>query len=127
MRAGFVRILADGCGAILVMDGDDQHDISDISKLIKKMDETSAVGSAVTVEHPAYVTGVFGMEVNVGAGEAVGIAAGVEGAQEVSRKKVKERKINGKSFLSCISAPFLDVIVPPFSSIRQMKSSTRCG
>jgi hypothetical protein len=75
-----------------------------------KMDETSAVGSAVTFEQPAYVTGVFGTGVNVGGGEVVGVSAGAVGAQEASRRKNKSKKRKAKSFLVCISAPFLDVI-----------------
>jgi len=58
-----------------------------------RLDDTFAVGSAVTVEQPAYVTGVFGIGVNVGAGEAVGVAAGVGGAQEVRRRKDKRKKM----------------------------------
>ena len=92
-----------------------------------KPDDTFAVGSAVTVEQPPFVTGVLGIGVKVGAGEEVGVAAGDDGAQEVRRKKVKRKKMNGKRFLSCISAPFLDVIVPLLSSIRQMKPSMRFG
>ena len=71
-----------------------------------KMDETFAVGSAVTVEHPAYVTGVFGIGVNVGAGEAVGVAAGVDAAQDVRRRKDKKKKMKAKSFFGCMSSPY---------------------
>ena len=57
-----------------------------------KPDETSAVGSAVTVEQPAYFTGVFVIGVNVRAGEAVGVAVGDDGVQAVRRKKTKREK-----------------------------------
>ena len=40
MRAGFNRILEEGkFGSIVIMDGDDQHDIDDIAHLIKKAHE----------------------------------------------------------------------------------------
>ncbi|MDP2913448.1 MAG: glycosyltransferase family 2 protein [Candidatus Omnitrophota bacterium] len=39
LRRGFERILRDGCDAVLIMDGDDQHDIADITHLLKKMHE----------------------------------------------------------------------------------------
>ncbi|MFA6078959.1 MAG: glycosyltransferase family 2 protein [Candidatus Omnitrophota bacterium] len=42
LRAGFKRALDDGFELILIMDGDDQHDVADIAHLIKKMRETSA-------------------------------------------------------------------------------------
>lgn len=65
-------------------------------------DETFAVGSAATVEQPAYVTGVFGTGVNVGAGEAVDVAVGIDDAQEVRIKKDNRKKIMAKSFFVCI-------------------------
>ena len=71
-----------------------------------KPDEAFAVGSAVTVEQFAYVTGVFGIGVNVGAGEAVGVAAGADGAQEVRRRKDKSKKMKAKSFFVCTSSPY---------------------
>jgi len=69
-------------------------------------DDTFAVGSAVTVEQPPFVTGVFGIGVNVGAGEEVGVATGVGGAQEVRRRKDKRKKMKAKSFFSCMSSPY---------------------
>ena len=39
---GFNNILKEDFDAILVMDGDDQHEIDDIEKFLKKMEETSA-------------------------------------------------------------------------------------
>lgn len=42
MRRGFKRALEDGYDTILVMDGDDQHDVTDIAHLIKRMRETGA-------------------------------------------------------------------------------------
>jgi len=64
-----------------------------------------AVGSVSMVEQPEYVTGVLGTDVNVGVGEALGVATGVDGEQEVRMKKVKSKKRKGKSFLVCISSP----------------------
>ena len=118
-----------------------------------KAEETFAVGSAVMVEQPLFVTGVFGIGVNVGAGEAVGVAIGDDGAQEVRRRKDKSKKIRAMGFLVCTRSPFSCVIangaskpsptikencflktgngiasiVPLLSSIRQMKSSTQFG
>jgi glycosyltransferase involved in cell wall biosynthesis len=39
---GFSRILKDGFDAVLIMDGDGQHETSDIDNFLKKMDETGA-------------------------------------------------------------------------------------
>jgi phage tail tape-measure protein len=58
------------------------------------------------VEQPAYITGVFGTNVNVGAGEAFGVASGVARAQDASRKKNKRVKRNIKTFFVCINSPF---------------------
>ena len=71
-----------------------------------RLDDTFAVGSAVTVEQPAYVTGVFGTGVNVGTGVAVGVAAGVDGEHEVRRRKVKKKTMKAKSFFICTKSPF---------------------
>lgn len=42
LRVGFKRVIEDGYEAVIVMDGDDQHDVTDIAHLIMKMRETGA-------------------------------------------------------------------------------------
>lgn len=42
LREGFSRILKDGFGYVLVMDGDGQHRVEDIDKFLAKMGETGA-------------------------------------------------------------------------------------
>ncbi len=42
LREGFKRVLGDGFEIVLIMDGDDQHDVTDIAHLIMKMRETDA-------------------------------------------------------------------------------------
>ncbi len=42
LREGFKRIIGDGFEGVLIIDGDDQHDVMDIAHLIKKMRETDA-------------------------------------------------------------------------------------
>ena len=42
LRVGFKRILDDGFELVLIMDGDDQHDVTDIAHLIMKLRETHA-------------------------------------------------------------------------------------
>lgn len=51
LKEGFKRVIADGFDMVLIMDGDDQHDITDIAHLIKCMRETHAdmiVGNRMT-------------------------------------------------------------------------------
>src|SRR3989338_798340 len=42
LRDGFSHILKDGFDAVLVMDADNQHDVTDIAHLIKRMRQTDA-------------------------------------------------------------------------------------
>ena len=42
IREGFKRILQDGFDAVLIVDGDGQHKIDDISNFLNKMDQTNA-------------------------------------------------------------------------------------
>jgi len=42
LREGFKRVLEDGFGTVLLMDGDDQHDIDDIEHLMARMRQTGA-------------------------------------------------------------------------------------
>jgi len=42
LREGFKRVLADGFEMVLILDGDDQHDVTDIAHLIWRMKETNA-------------------------------------------------------------------------------------
>jgi glycosyltransferase involved in cell wall biosynthesis len=51
LKEGFRRVVADGFDMALIMDGDDQHDVTDIAHLIKRMRETHAdmiVGNRMT-------------------------------------------------------------------------------
>lgn len=47
MRRGFLHVLKGGYDAVLVMDGDDQHDVTDISHLIKTMRADNALGIVI--------------------------------------------------------------------------------
>lgn len=42
LRIGFDRAVKDGHDSVIIMDGDDQHDVTDIAHLIKSMHETHA-------------------------------------------------------------------------------------
>ncbi len=53
LRRGFERILKDGYDMVLVMDGDDQHDVKDIAHLIRRMRET---GASIVVGNRMYDT-----------------------------------------------------------------------
>ncbi len=51
LKEGFKRVVSDGFDTVLIMDGDDQHDVTDIAHLIKRMRETHAdmiVGNRMT-------------------------------------------------------------------------------
>ena len=47
LRAGFGQAFKDGYEAVLTMDGDDQHDVTDIAQLIKKMREKPDAGMII--------------------------------------------------------------------------------
>lgn len=47
LRRGFERVLEDGCDAVIVMDGDDQHDAADIGHLVEKARECPAAGIVI--------------------------------------------------------------------------------
>lgn len=42
LREGFLRILKEDYDSVLIMDGDNQHALSDIDSFLKKMEETNA-------------------------------------------------------------------------------------
>jgi glycosyltransferase involved in cell wall biosynthesis len=42
LREGFKKALEDGFESVLIMDGDDQHDVADIAHIIKKMKDSHA-------------------------------------------------------------------------------------
>lgn len=42
LREGFRRILRDGCDAVVIMDGDGQHEASSIADFVKEMDSSGA-------------------------------------------------------------------------------------
>lgn len=51
LKEGFKRVEQDGFDMVLIMDGDDQHDVADIAHLIKRMRETRAdmiIGNRMT-------------------------------------------------------------------------------